>query len=505
MRRVLDSAVMLAKTRSLHDTIVACATPPGSGAIGIVRLSGPAAREIGRTLSPRPEPVTSHLMVHTTIHAQDGRVLDDGLVVEMHAPHSYTGEDSVELHLHGSIAVTQAVIDACIAGGARMAEPGEYTLRAFLNGRLDLVQAEAVADLIAARSDLQRDVAARHLEGELSRQLHALLTPLETILANWRAHLDFPEQTGDGGVTADQAAKIDDVGCKIQSIASNSRGKLRSGLRVVLCGAPNAGKSTLLNAWAGEERVIVDSDPGTTRDPVEVELFDGPIRWSVCDTAGIRGDAKGVEARGVTMAMDRIRSADVAVWLVAAPEPVWPGRDLDPLCGYATTRSRPPVPQRGGEAASARNARKGAERSAHYETGLAAVPMIVVGTKADLAPPLVRRMIETESRERRLKFLGWVSSRSGDGLAAIREAIVGGLMAPVDAGVPVLVRQRHIEAFANAGRAISNLQAAIREGLSLDLLCVELEEACGCLGAVLGRDVDQAVLDRIFSEFCLGK
>ena len=454
---------MLERPDSLNDTIVACATAPGEGAIAIVRLSGPGAREVGRKLNRRRREARSHQLLRTRLAGGSGETLDEAMLVEMHAPHSYTGDDVVELHLHGSRAVVQAVIEACIGFGARLARPGEFTLRAFLNGRMDLTQAEAVADLIAARSEEQRRIAANHLEGELSKSIHALSGQLEGVLAEWRAALDFPEQLPDEDVREAQLETIRIVDCKIQSIIENARAQVKNGLKIVLCGAPNVGKSTLLNYWVGETRVLVDSTPGTTRDPVEVELFDGPIRWSVWDTAGIRSGALGLEARGIALSVDRIRKADVAVWLVSPENPTWPEGELEVL------------------------------------------PMVVVGAKADLASEQTRKKIESEANGRGLVFLGWVSVRTDEGVKQARERLGQRLSTPLAEGVPVVVRQRHIEVLQHASDSLKKVGLLKREREAMDLLALELEEACRWLGRMLGRDVDQAIIDRIFSEFCLGK
>lgn len=460
---MLHTAEMSERPDSLTDTIVASATPPGEGAIAIVRLAGPAARAIGRALSPSRPEARSHQLVHARLQDRSGRLLDDAMVVEMHAPHSYTGDDVVELHLHGSRAVVQAVIEACVAHGARLARPGEFTLRAFLNGRMDLTQAEAVADLISARSDREREVAASQLHGELSETILAVSSRLEEVLAHWRAATDFPDQLPGEELRAAQVKVVAEVECKLQRILNNARARRRGGFKVVLCGATNVGKSTLLNAWVGETRVLVDSSPGTTRDPVEVELFDGPIRWSIWDTAGIRRNAEGLEARGIALSMDRIRKADVAVWLVSPEKPVWPDEEL------------------------------------------AKLPLRVIGSKADHALAPKRQEIEEEAKARGLGFLGWVSVRTGEGIDRVRDLMTARLLLPADEGVPVVVRDRQIEALRQAADALERLQHAAGEHASLDILSMELEDSCRSLGRILGRDVDASVLDRIFSEFCLGK
>ena len=460
---MLGSGGMVERAESLGDTIVARATGPGEGAIAIVRLAGPRAVEIGRRLSPARGATASHLLSQTRLVGRDGAVLDEAMVVEMHAPRSYTGDDVVELHLHGSRAVVERVLDECVACGARLARAGEFTLRAFLNGRMDLAQAEAVQDLIAARSERDRKAAVGQLAGELSQRVLELLKVLEGVLALWRAAVDFPDELPEARVESLHIGSIDDVRCKIQAMCDRYADRQRSGLRVVLCGAPNVGKSTLLNAWVGEKRVIVDSAPGTTRDPVEVELFDGPIRWSVWDTAGIRRDAEGVEAQGVLLAIDKIRQADVALWLVNPSSPIWPEGDV-------------------GE-----------------------IPMSVVGAKSDVATPDKRRSIEEEARSRGMSFMGWVSVRTGEGVSGLRDKVTNRLGPASSEDSQVLVRRRHIDAMKRSVEALDAVLAQERERATIDVLSMELEEACRALGAVLGRDVDRDVLDRIFSEFCIGK
>lgn len=449
---------MSAKIDALTDTIVACATPPGEGAIAIVRLSGPEARRIAARLAPERAVKTSHQLVRGRIVDTSGTLLDDAMVVEMHAPRSYTGEDVVELHLHGSRVLVEAVLAASLELGARLARPGEFTLRAFLRGRMDLAQAEAVADLIVSRNETQRRVAAGQLDGGLSRAVGELEERLERRLAECRAALDFPEYQTGSGLAEAGVADLDAIMCRLQEFIERSRSDLHRGLKIVLCGAPNVGKSTLLNAWAGRERVLVDEEPGTTRDPVEVDLTSGTTQWSVCDTAGVHRDATGVEARGIEMSREWIQRADHAVWLVSPDDPVWP------------------------------------------EPGLA---VRVLGSKGDKAGPDKRLEIEAQARAAGCEIDGWVSARDGEGVVELKERLLGRVDLPED-GV-VVVHRRHVAALERARAALGRLRAAQREGATLDVLAVELEEATLALGEILGRNVDVAVLDRIFSQFCIGK
>jgi len=440
---------------SLSDTIVARATPPGEGAISIVRLSGRDACVVGAKVAPTRSRPDSHRLVVAGLRSAAGDLLDEGMKVEMHAPHSFTGEDVVELHVHGSRVVVDSVVQACVDHGARMARGGEFSMRAFVNGRLDLAQAEAVADLISARSDVQQLIATAQLRGGLSEAVGGLLDNLARVRADWQAVLDFPEQLEDVDVP-DHVETLTETSCKIQLMTDNARVELSRGLRVVLCGAPNAGKSTLLNTWAGRERVLVDQAPGTTRDPVEVELRDGGVRWSLCDTAGVRQDATAVEARGIQMSREWIESADLALWLVAADQPMWPPDDLE---------------------------------------------VELVGSKTDLADQRIAQEIEAECTRRGLALWGWVSAHTGEGVAELRDQIRARWETSTREGEAVVVRQRHLDALRSALAAVERARAPV----ALDLRCMEVEEASRHLGAIVGRDVDMEVLDRIFSEFCIGK
>ncbi|MEK7703565.1 MAG: tRNA uridine-5-carboxymethylaminomethyl(34) synthesis GTPase MnmE [Myxococcota bacterium] len=457
---MLDSRAMLRPTRVLADTIVALATAPGEAAIAVVRLSGVESRRIANAMAPGRRQSESHRLVRATLRAGDGSVLDDAMVVEMHAPRSYTGEDVVELHLHGSRAVTQAVVERCCALGARLAEPGEYTLRAVLNGRMDLAQAEGVAQLIGARNEAQRQIATQQLQGRLSQCVNRHLDALEGVLASWQATFDFPEHDSGAALLAAHRVTMAEVDGEVQRLVAGARVAASGRVQLVLCGAPNVGKSTLLNAWAGEERVLVDKAPGTTRDPVEVELGEGLVRWSVWDTAGIRDVAPGLEARGITMARERVGKADLALWLVSGEAPSWPAPGLG---------------------------------------------VRVVGSKSDLVGPAARREIEAEATRRGLRLLGWVSAATGEGVAELRTTIAAELGGDERPGEVVVVRQRHLEALTRTSAALRRTLAAWDEGRTLDVLAMDLEDAIAALGEVVGRHVDAEVLDRIFAEFCLGK
>ena len=384
------------------------------------------------------------------------------MVVEMLAPRSYTGDDVVELHVHGSPVVVARVMETCCHWGARPARPGEFTFRAFLNGKMDLAQAEAVGDLIAAGDDALHRVATRQLQGALSQRILDILDTLERILSQWRAALDFPEHpTGEGRLDAHHM-EIAEVNCKIQELIAGAQLKLREGFQVVVCGAPNVGKSTLINAWAGQSRVLVDDSPGTTRDPVEVRLTDQGQTWSVWDTAGFRREGARLEMAGMAMARHRIDEADAVVWLMDANAPLWPD---DAVTDHVRW---------------------------------------VVGAKSDGVDLEQRRVFENTVQEQNLPFWGWISGVRGEGLEELRSDLVASTWDPNSENTVVVTRRRHYDALTKASNALERIQSHHLQ-TTLDALSRDLEEAVQILGAIVGRDVDGAVLDRIFSEFCIGK
>jgi tRNA modification GTPase len=452
---------MLDTHDSLHDTIVAPATASG-GAVAILRLSGPEARRIGQALAPRRDAGLSHRLVRAAVRGADDAVLDDALVVEMHGPRSYTGEDVVEVHLHGGVAVTEAVLGRVLRLGARHAQPGEFTLRAFLNGRMDLAQAEAVADLVGARNEAARAAAVTQLAGGVSRRVEGVIETLEGVLSAWRAVLDFPEYPTGDAPTAAQAETLRETLAVVRRLADTARVDVDRGFRVALTGAPNVGKSTLLNAWAGHERVLVDDAPGTTRDPVDLQVGSGAHAWWVCDTAGIRDAADGLEGRGVRLSLERAGAADLVLWLVAVDAPTWPT--------------------------------------------VAWPRLMLVGSRADLGDRAGRDALAAAAGERGHRIEAWVSGKTGEGVDDLRHVVARRMLQEAPGtGQTVVVRRRHVEAL----RACEDALAAVLHGLenraTLDILGLDLEEAARRLGTILGRDVDGAVLDRIFADFCIGK
>ena len=449
---------MQAPIATLNDTIVAPATAPGEAAVAIVRLSGGRALAIGQELAPGQR--RSHVMHRAVVRDAGGAKLDDALLCEMHAPRSYTGEHVVELHLHGSRFVVERVVARACELGARMAEPGEFTLRAFLRGRMDLTQAEAVLEVLSAANAKQLEHAQAQLEGALSKRVTGMLATLESVIAEGRASFDFPEYDTGAGLAEEHLRAVGGVVGELYGLIEGARPEAKKARTVVLCGAPNVGKSSLLNAWSGSERVLVDDAPGTTRDPIEVEMTEGLQRWSVWDTAGFREEAVGLEARGIALALERARTADLAVWVIAADAPVWP------------------------------------------PAGLA---VRVVGGKADQASAARRTALEREADKRGFAWLGWVSTRTGEGLAELRSTLARGVDDAGRAGDIVLVRERQVHELKEAVQAIDQALREARAGATVDVVVGSLEAGAFALGRLLGRNVDTAVLDRVFADFCIGK
>ncbi len=441
------------------STIAAIATAPGRGGIGIVRISGPRAPAIATALLGRVP--TARRAHYGAFHDADGRALDRGLALYFPAPHSYTGEDVLELHGHGGPAVLALVLERALALGAQPARPGAFTERAFLNGKLDLAQAEAVADLIASGSSAAARAAARSLEGEFSRRARALADALAALRTHIEAALDFAEEEIDflsDGRLIEQGRRLLEE-CDALARAARRGRALRDGLTVVLAGAPNAGKSSLLNALSQNDSAIVSETPGTTRDLLREHIELDGLPLTVLDTAGLRTTGDAVETEGVRRACAAMEHAD-RVLLVVDDR----ASDADQLVALRT--QLPP----------------GAACTVVYNkidlTGRAAG---AVGAD-DLA----------------------VSVRTGAGLETLRAHLCAcaGLEGAAEGSFSA--RRRHLEAL---GRARGHLAGALTqlEARRGELAAEELRQAQGALGELTGEFTTEDLLGRIFAEFCIGK
>ncbi len=455
-----------------HDPIAAIATAPGRGAVGIVRVSGRGLAPfvqalLGRALRPRQ----AHYLPFPDAQ---GQPIDRGLALWFPAPHSYTGEDVLELQAHGGPVVLQLLLARCLEAAPgtlarlRLAEPGEFTERAFLNDKIDLAQAEAIADLIDASTEAAARSAGRSLSGDFSREIHGLRDALVHLRMLVEATLDFPEEEIDFLRKADargQLSKLQQTLAAVMQRASQGA-LLREGIKVVIAGQPNAGKSSLLNALAGAELAIVTPIAGTTRDKVQQTIQIEGVPLHVIDTAGLRESSDEVERIGIARAWDEIAAADAVLFL----------HDL-------TRRDAPDY-----AAADADIARALAQRLP------AGVPVIDVWNKTDAAAPAPDRAGVR------------LSARTGEGLDALRRQLlhIAGWQSAAE-GV-YIARARHIEALRAVDAHLMEAAAQLEStGPALDLLAEELRLAQNALGAITGEFTSDDLLGVIFSSFCIGK
>ena len=433
-----------------RDTIAAVATPPGRGGIGIVRLSGPAAPRIATRLLgsvPAPRHATNAHFV-----GADGEAIDEGIALYFPAPHSYTGEDVLELHGHGGPVVMQALLAACLDHGARLAEPGEFTRRAFLEGKLDLAQAEAVADLIDASSREAARSALRSLSGEFSSAINALRDQLVELRALTEAQLDFPEEDLDVIHRDDAVRRLTRVTAALQDILGRSRqgSLLRAGVHVVLAGPPNVGKSSLLNRLAGEERAIVTDIPGTTRDALREPIQIDGVPLVMVDTAGLRTSKDEVERLGMARTRQELERADVVLAVHDATD-----------------------------------------RQAFAIDTPDATARLDVYNKADLRPGFVAPAGGIA-----------VSAKTGFGLHELRQAILRAAGWSATGESLFLARERHLRALTGAAE---HLRRAAVEHNRWELFAEELRLAQEELSRITGAFNADDLLGEIFSRFCIGK
>ena len=465
----------------MSDLIAAISTPLSPSAIGILRLSGPgaaaAADRVFRARSGRPlAEAPSRTLVYGSLLDREGRVVDQVLATVSRAPHSYTGEDTAELQCHGSPMVLSLGLEALCAAGARLAQPGEFTKRAFLNGRLDLPQAEAVADLLEAETPEGVRAAAGQLSGALSRRVEGVSHGLVDLLAHFHAVLDYPDED-IGPLEAEQIGGVLSAaaGELRRLLETYQRGRfLVRGVPCAIVGLPNAGKSSLLNALVGYQRAIVTDIPGTTRDTVEERCMLGGVLLRLIDTAGLRETDDPVERLGVARSRAALEGAELALVLMDGSAPA---EDLDRLT---------------------------AELQLWEEAARTCPRTILVLTKADLprgadrgfsvlggekAPPVVR-----------------LSARTGEGLAELSDAVRALFPqgAPGEEGA-VLTNARQAEAAERALRGLERAGEGLDAGVTPDAVLTDVEGAVEALGELSGRNIREDVVARIFARFCVGK
>lgn len=448
---------------SPDDTIVAIATPPGRGGIGIVRVSGPSARDVASALAGRAAPLEPR---HATLtHVRAGETaIDRAVLTFFPAPHSYTGEDVLEISAHGSPVLLRAIVDAAVKAGARMAEPGEFTFRAYLHGRIDLVQAEAVQDLVEAVTPLQARAAFDQLEGTLTARIHDIDSALFELSARLEASIDFADESYHFVEPGSASGEILAIVRELESLlADASRGRLvREGAQVAILGRPNSGKSSLFNRLAGSGRAIVTDIPGTTRDLVtEIVDIDGAA-ITLVDTAGLHGAATdAVEQEGISRAHAARRVADLVIVVLDRSRPL----DEDDRGLLAATQS---------------------------------APRLVLGNKSDVSGAWPTQTAGVD--------LLAVSAKSGRGLDELRRAIITALSGRDRLrDTPAVTNARHAELLSRAADALRRAAHAAEAHTAEEFVAADVSEARALLEEVTGARTPDDVLHAIFSRFCIGK
>ena len=443
------------------DTIAALATAPGVGAVAVVRLSGPQARDIAHALTgATPQPRYAELC---TFRDANGAALDRGLVLLFAGPQSFTGEDVVELHCHGGRIVSDALLAAAFTLGARPAEAGEFTLRAFLNDKIDLLQAEAIADLVASGSAQAARAAVRSLEGEFSAAVTHLQQALTTVRVRIEAWLDFPDEELPFDAAPECTVELDAIVAELDSLRARARSgrALRDGMSVAIAGAPNTGKSSLLNRLAGYDAAIVTEIPGTTRDPLREHLTLDGLPVTVVDTAGLRETSDPIEREGVRRARLELARADCLLWVADAREPLAPAI--------------------------------GAARAA----GVGDAALIVVANKIDLAD------LEPRVTSEQGTAVVYLSALTGAGIDLLVAHLKDAAHVGADSAGVFSARRRHLDALARTYAHVVAARSELRG--ALELAAEQLRNAQTALGELTGELTSDDLLGEIFATFCIGK
>lgn len=457
------------------QTIAAIATPQGSGGVGVIRISGPDAKKVLKSLwksrgTSVDNFVTNRLYYGKVVLSSTGENLDSGLAVWMKAPHSYTGEDVVEIQVHSSPLLLEKILEFCLAGGARLAEPGEFTKRAYLNGKLDLAQAEGVADLIAASSEAGLKEAKRHFSGQFSSKINEFQTELIRLRAFVEASIDFPEEDIELIQKEGIHSRLIPIQVAIEELLETyAEGHLyREGVKTVLVGRPNVGKSSLMNALLGVERSIVHTQAGTTRDIIEEACQLEGFVFHLFDTAGLRKAESEVEAMGVSLSERHLKEADLILWLVDASGPLR-GEDIDFLSTLDLSKT------------------------------------FICANKIDLGRAWNPEALLLEKEEKKLVYL---SALKGEGLDRLKQNMVGWVkqLRPKESGGIKVTKMRHKEALEESLRHLKNGSDILNcRSAAVELLAHHLTKAHQALGKITGANVTEDLLDSIFREFCIGK
>jgi tRNA modification GTPase len=472
-----------------EDTIAAIATPLGEGGLAVVRISGAQAFAVaGKIFLPvgknslKSSAAKSHT-VHFGKIVRGQKTIDEVLLAVLRAPRTFTREDTIEISCHGGILPAKLVLDAILESGARLAEPGEFTRRAFLNGRIDLAQAEAVADLIHSRTELALAAANEQLAGKLSQRINELRDDLMKTLAHVEAHIDFPDEDISPDTKAQLLKRLENgIAFMDELLRTANEGQiLRRGIRAAIVGLPNAGKSSLLNQLLGHDRAIVSPIPGTTRDTIEETANIRGLPVVFIDTAGLREGRDEIEVEGIRRSRKSLEKAELILHVLDASEPLTSADEI-------------------------------------YLAEFAAKKRILVRNKTDLPvklelPPERRASARLESSHSQLaeQMLGVplvdVSCLSGQGIEALKDAIKNLVWSgKIEAGMlQVMINSRHQEALGRARAATVRTLDALRADATLELVALDLRIAVNAVGEIVGKTATEDLLDSIFSQFCIGK
>ncbi len=454
------------------DTIVAQATPPGRSGIGIVRLSGPESLSILRQLVAKPsfDPQPNLLTLHSLFYPLTAEVLDQAMVCYFKAPHSFTGEDVVEMHCHGSPVLLRAVVDATLMLGARMADAGEFSLRAVANGRMNLTEAEAIRDLIEAQTDAGLTQATRQLKGAVSNTLQPLKDDLLKVIVQLESSLEFVEDDLPAVERKEICASLKAIGSECDRLAATfSRGRLlRDGLRVTFVGRPNVGKSSIFNRLVGHDRAIVTNIPGTTRDTITEAIGLNGVPVQLTDTAGVRKATDQIESIGVDRTKREAADSDLVVLVIDGSEEL---RDEDHI------------------------AIKDAAPSSY----------LIALNKSDLPTFSITRSASLRTNGNSSSVVS-VSAKTGDGIDALRAAIINPYVSGASAGDGLLISNaRHHDLLVRAGDAVKQSLDSLTEKASEEIVLIGLHNALRYLGEITGETTSDEILGQIFSTFCIGK
>ncbi len=463
----------------VDDTICALITAPGKAGVSVHRISGPGALKISRKIIPSlPDPVETHRTYFVSLKDRSGELIDEALVTYFQDGKSFTGDETLEISTHGGHAVANKVLSELVHMGCRPAERGEFSFRAFYNGKLDLIQAEGILGLIHSDTEASRKMSLKQLKGSLSGKIHQVEETIIQVLAQLEASIDFSTEDIEPYSLAEMQALVEKaISYVAPLVESFQRGRVISeGLKVVICGPPNAGKSSLYNAVIGKERSIVSSTPGTTRDFIEYTYRDLGLPIHLVDTAGLRTTEDDIESQGIQRSFDQIKEADLAIIVLDASEILF--KD-----SYSQFRLPKPLPA---------------------DTLLIFNKMDLVTSQTfsiDKAMATVKDQLDIQ----RLSAAYATSIVNGEGIQAVKAFLEKLSLVDIDQQENLVTQYRQADLLEKTLQALKNAHSLMIQTSSHDLVAVEMQESLRTVYAVLGKEFDDQVLDRVFKEFCIGK